>query len=66
LASGTFNSGLLATLVDTFGRTCGDLFISAAGFLSLRQLMNLLFIPGFAIMLSCLIVIERCRDLLSV
>ena len=66
LASGTFNSGLLATLVDTFGRTCGDLFISAAGFLSLRQLMNLLFIPGFTIMLSCLIVIERCRDLLSV
>ena len=66
LASGTFNSGLLATLVDTFGRTCGDLFISAAGFLSLRQLMNLLFIPGFAIMLSCLIIIERCRDLLSV
>jgi Sugar (and other) transporter len=66
LASGTFNSGLLATLVDTFGRTCGDLFISAAGFLSLRQLMNLLFIPGFAIMLTCLIVIERCRDLLSV
>ena len=66
LASGTFNSGLLATLVDTFGRTCGDLFISAAGFLSLRQLMNLLFIPGFLIMLSCLIVIERCRDLLSV
>jgi Major Facilitator Superfamily len=66
LASGTFNSGLLATLVDTFGRTCGDLYISAAGFLSLRQLMNLLFIPGFTIMLSCLIVIERCRDLLSV
>lgn len=66
LASGTFNSGLLATLVDTFGRTCGDLFISAAGFLSLRQLMNLLFVPGFAIMLTCLVIIERCRDLLSV
>lgn len=66
LASGTFNSGLLATLVDTFGRTCGDLFISAAGFVSLRQLMNLLFIPGFAILLTCLIVIERCRDMLSV
>jgi Sugar (and other) transporter len=66
LASGTFNSGLLATLVDTFGRACGDLFISAAGFISLRQLMNLLFIPGFVIMLSCLVVIERCRDLLSV
>jgi Major Facilitator Superfamily len=66
LASGTFNSGLLATLVDTFGRTCGDLFISVAGFFSLRQLMNLLFMTGFTIMLTCLIVIERCRDLLSV
>jgi hypothetical protein len=66
LASGTINSGLLATLVDTFGRTCGDLFISAAGFVSLRQLMNLLFIPGFTIMFTCLVVIERCRDMLTV
>ena len=66
LASGTFNSGLLATLVDTFGRSCGDLFISAAGFVNLRQLMNLLFIPGFSILLTCLVVIERCRDMLSV
>ena len=66
LASGTFNSGLLATLVDTLGRACGDLYISAAGFLSLRQLMNLLFLPGFSILLTCLVVIERCRDLLSV
>jgi Major Facilitator Superfamily len=66
LASGTFNSGLLATLVDTFGRACGDLFISAMGYISLRQLMNLLFIPGFLIMLTCLVVIERCCDLLAV
>ncbi|GKY96584.1 hypothetical protein MPSEU_000618000 [Mayamaea pseudoterrestris] len=66
LASGTLNSGLLATLVDTGGRACGDLFISAMGFISLRQLINLLFIPAFFIMLTCLIVIERYRDLLSV
>jgi hypothetical protein len=66
LASGTVNSGLLATLVDTFGRTCGDLFISTAGFISLRQLMNLLFIPGFTIMLTCLVVVERYKDMLSV
>ena len=66
LASGTFNSGLLATLVDTFGRACGDNFISMVGFISIRQLMNLLFIPGFLIMLSCLYAIERYRDLLSV
>jgi len=92
LASGTFNSGLLATLVDTFGRACGDNFISMVGFISIRyvnvlqllscvpqpshifvyflhlarQLMNLLFIPGFLIMLTCLIVIERYSDILSV
>jgi Major Facilitator Superfamily len=66
LASGTFNSGLLATLVDTFGRACGDLFISGAGFVCLRQLMNLLFVPGFLILLTCFIVIERSRDMLSV
>jgi hypothetical protein len=66
LASGTLNSGLLATLVDTSGRACGDLFISAMGFINLRQLMNLLFIPTFTIMLTCLLVIHRCRDLLLV
>jgi hypothetical protein len=66
LASGTFNSGLLATLVDTSGRACGDLFISAVGFIQLRQLMNLLFIPGFLIMFTCLVVIVRYRDMLSV
>jgi hypothetical protein len=66
LASGTFNSGLLATLVDTSGRACGDMFISMVGFINLRQLMNMLFIPGFTVMLTCLAVIERNRDMLSV
>jgi Major Facilitator Superfamily len=66
LASGTLNSGLLATLVDTFGRACGDMFISLVGFIKLRQLMNLLFIPGFLIMLTCLVVIRRCYDVLAV
>ena len=66
LASGTLNSGLLATLVDTFGRACGDIFISMAGFLNLRQLMNLLFIPGFLIMLSCLVIIRKFHDVLAI
>lgn len=66
LASGTLNSGLLATLVDTFGRACGDMFISLCGFIKLRQLMNLLFIPGFLIMLSCLVVIRKFYDILAV
>lgn len=66
LASGTLNSGLLATLVDTFGRACGDIFISVVGCIELRQLMNSLFIPAFSIMLTCLVVIEKFQDLLSV
>eukprot|EP00934_Nitzschia_sp_Nitz4_P008662 Nitzschia sp. Nitz4//scaffold15_size197535//168//2951//NITZ4_001543-RA/size197535-processed-gene-0.229-mRNA-1//1//CDS//3329537610//8652//frame0 len=66
LASGTFNSGLLATLVDTLGRTCGDLFISLCGFVDLRQLLNLLFIPGALILTTCLLVVRRYNDLLSV
>jgi hypothetical protein len=66
LASGTFNSGLLATLVDTFGRSWGDLFISLVGFINLRQLMNLLFIPGAIILITCLLVVRRYYDLLAV
>jgi hypothetical protein len=66
LAAGTLNSGLLATLVDCSGRASGDLFISLCGFIEIRQLMNLLFIPGFCIMLTCLVVIVRYRDMLAV
>ena len=66
LAQGTFNSGLLATLVDTFGRSCGDLFISLMGFLNIRQLMNLLFIPGVMILVACLFVVRKYYDVLAV
>jgi len=66
LAQGTFNSGLLATLVDTFGRSCGDLFISLMGFWNIRQLMNLLFIPGVLILATCWIVVRKYYDLLAV
>jgi len=66
LAKGTFNSGLLATLVDTFGRSCGDLFISLMGFWNIRQLMNLLFIPGVTILVTCWVVVRRHYDLLAV
>ncbi|VEU41123.1 unnamed protein product [Pseudo-nitzschia multistriata] len=66
LAQGTFNSGLLATLVDTSGRGCGDIFISLMGFLNIRQLMNLLFIPGLFILVTCLTVVRRNYDVLAV
>lgn len=66
LASGTLNSGLLATLVDTFGRTCGDLFISICAFIDLRELMNLLFIPGAIILATCLVVVRKYYDVLAV
>lgn len=66
LASGTLNSGLLATLVDTFGRTCGDLFICLCGFLNLRQLINLLFVPGAIILTTCLFIVRKYYDSLAV
>lgn len=67
LATGTFNSGLLATLVDTFGRACGDLFISMVGFINIRQLMDLLFVPCFFILITCLYVIRvQFYDILAV
>ena len=66
LASGTLNSGLLATLVDTFGRTCGDLFICLCGLINLRQLINLLFIPGAIVLATCLVVVRKNYDLLAV
>jgi hypothetical protein len=66
LAQGTFNSGLLATLVDTFGRSCGDLFISLMGFWNIRQLMNLLFVPGVLILATCLVIVRKYYDLLAV
>lgn len=55
LAQGTFNSGLLATLVGTGGRATGDLVITLMGLISIRNLLNLLIIPG-----ACLIVISIC------
>jgi hypothetical protein len=66
LASGTLNSGLLATLVDSLGRASGDMFISFVGFINLRQLMNLLFIPGLSILITCLIVVRKHFDILAV
>ncbi|OEU14455.1 MFS general substrate transporter [Fragilariopsis cylindrus CCMP1102] len=66
LATGTFNSGLLATLVDTFGRSCGDIFISLMGLIDIRQLMNLLFIPDVLILITCLMLVRRYYDILAV
>mmetsp|Transcript_34588 Transcript_34588/g.83549 ORF Transcript_34588/g.83549 Transcript_34588/m.83549 type:complete len:518 (-) Transcript_34588:908-2461(-) len=66
LATGTFNSGLLATLVDTSGRFSGDVFISVMAMTNIRQLMNLLFVPGLIILLMSLVVVRRCYDLLAV
>ena len=66
LATGTFNSGLLATLVDTSGRFSGDVFISIMAMINIRQLMNLLFVSGLIILLTCLVVVRRYYDLLAV
>ena len=66
LAVGTFNSGLLATLVGTSGRAVGDLFITLMGLISIRNLLNALVIPGLCLMVLSILLIRRNYDSLSV
>jgi len=66
LAQGTFNSGLLATLVGTGGRAVGDLFITCMGLVSVRNLLNLLIIPGATLIATSIALILWNYDLLGV
>jgi hypothetical protein len=66
LAVGTFNSGLLATLVGTGGRATGDLFITLMGLISIRNLLNLLIVPGAALVAFSLFVIRYNYGILGV
>ena len=66
LAVGTFNAGLLATLVGTGGRATGDLFITLMGLISIRNLLNLLIIPGATLVATSIIVILWNYELLAV
>lgn len=66
LAQGTFNSGLLATLVGTGGRAVGDLFITLMGLISIRHILNLLIIPGIALMGLSIAIIRWNYELLAV
>jgi len=66
LAQGTFNSGLLATLVGTGGRAVGDLFITCMGLISVRNLLNLLIIPGATLVAMSIALIRWNYELLGV
>ena len=66
LAVGTFNSGLLATLVGTGGRAVGDLFITVMGLISIRNLLNLLIIPGLVLMIISMLLLWRNYKILAV
>lgn len=65
LAVGTFNSGLLATLVGTGGRATGDLVITLMGLTSIRNLLNLLAIPGGILVVFSIFLIRYNYDLLG-
>jgi len=65
LAAGTLNSGLLATIVGTLGRALGDAFITAVGYINLRQVQNLLFVPSFLILVSDLLLVLMKRENLT-
>ncbi|KAL3935197.1 MAG: hypothetical protein SGBAC_009239 [Bacillariaceae sp.] len=66
LAVGTFNSGLLATLVGTGGRAVGDLFITAMGIISIRNLLNLLIVPGLSLVLLSMFLLWRNYSIVAV
>lgn len=66
LAVGTFNSGLLATLVGTGGRAVGDLFITAMGLISIRNLLNQLIIPGLCLMLLSMFLLWKNYKIVAV
>ena len=65
LAVGTFNSGLLATLVGTGGRATGDLVITLMGLISIRNLLNLLVLPGAALVAFSIFLIRYNYELLG-
>lgn len=58
LAEGTFNSGLLATLVGTSGQAIGDLFITIMGLCSIENLLNLMVIPSIVLLVVCILLIQ--------
>jgi hypothetical protein len=66
LAVGTFNSGLLATLVGTGGRATGDIFITLMGLISIRNLLNLLIVPGAILVAFSIFVIRYNYGILGV
>ena len=65
LAAGTLNSGLLATIVGTLGRALGDAFITAVGYINLRQVQNMLFVPSFVILALDLVLVLMKRETLT-
>ncbi|KAK1740217.1 MFS transporter [Skeletonema marinoi] len=66
MAKGTFNAGLLETLVGTGGRAMGDLFVTVMGLISIRNLLNLLILPGMGLVASSIIMILWNYELLGV
>ncbi len=66
LASGTFNSGLLATLVGTGGVAVADVFITAMGLISIRNLLNSLIVPGLCLMLLSMFLLWRNYSIVAV
>ncbi|CAJ1965902.1 unnamed protein product [Cylindrotheca closterium] len=66
LAVGTFNSGVLATLVGTGGRAVGDLFITFMGIISIRNLLNLLIVPGLGLVLLSMFLLWRNYSIVAV
>ena len=62
-----WNSNLLTSRARgyQFGRACGDVYITSVGYIDLRQILNLLFVPSFMILVSNLALILCNYDSLT-
>lgn len=66
MATGTFNAGLLEALAGNGGRAVGDLFVTLMGLISIRNLLNLLILPGMGLIASSIIMVLWNYEILRV
>jgi len=66
LAAGTFNSGLLETLVSVGGASVGGGIITIMGLISIRNILNLLVIPAIFMVIASIILVRLNYSILAV
>ena len=54
--------GIAGHNCGTLGRALGDAFITAVGYINLRQVQNMLFVPSFVILALDLVLVLMKRE----